>query len=583
MKRTTAFFLILANVSVGLYLWFEWDYKQLLLTSTRTDPHVSFSKFEDLDGDGFKDEIHVIDYNNIYSIFGIRSDNGFVSDIKVKGKIKSRRAIYFHDIDLDGQKEIWSIVRYQDTLRLNLADQLAVKESHPITWIDPDFSLEFQDYFVEIIGFKNEHLFFAINSGYPLEPRAIYSFNNSTKEFNRSKDEGSLLLNPFFFDLDRDGDPEIIPRSFAPENIHYIVPYTDSSAWLRVFDLDLNHAFKPIEYKHNTSTIEVFPYVTDSANYLCVSHRYGGQKNVSHSVSLIDHTGQVVIKNESHNLRSLFEYDGQLYISDYSEPAIFKAKRDLQNGEKIIDLEEAFVPRVSKHFPITSKGNLFLSYSNDKVQVLSKDLSKVASYYFPDGIEDVSIKDARTLDVRSGGKGHTLTYAKQFNTTGWGVFGGVVLVQFLVAYSFLKVRKKSVLAESPIDQSTLDSRPMSTDNVEEDDDHIFISDKDQTLKVMFDDIEYLESAGDGQPYTKIHLTSLDFPFTVSENLGSIGKELPVRFFRVSRQSIVDLEKVIAVNSKTKELTLISKNQEIVIPASGNKISKIRNLIQGKLS
>ena len=242
MKNFLILLLIIVNlIAAGFLAVRTYDY-ELVLKGISEGENIITIKYDDLDGDGEKEEVLIKDYDNIFTVLNIGSTNGFVSDLKIEGKIKSPGAILFHDLDSDGIKEILTITRHLDTLRLNYSDLYSVKETHDIISVDPNFSLENYDYLIDFAGVYNKQIIFSINAGYPLTPRAIYSFKWDTKEINRTEDPGSLLLNPYLFDLDKDGIPEIITRSFAPENIHYTVPYSDSSSWLRVFDLHLDQS-----------------------------------------------------------------------------------------------------------------------------------------------------------------------------------------------------------------------------------------------------------------------------------------------------------------------------------------------------
>lgn len=516
---------------------------------------VVFSKLEDLDGDGEDEVIQIRDYNNIYTILNINSEVGLISDLKIKGKIKSPDAILFHDTDLDGVMDIWSITRFQDTLWLNFSDLYSVKESHKIIAVDPEYSLENYDYWIEIAGVYDDHFFFAINSGYPLQPRAIYSFNWKTKEIKRTKDEGSLLLSPYFFDLNKDGTPEIITRSFAPTNIHYNVPYTDSSAWLRVFDVELNHIFDPVEYPCSSCKIDVFPVETDTANYLAVSSRYGGMTEIEPKISLTDKNGEIVKAVESDEYKNLFQFREKLYSYNFKSKYLYEVNSDLELSQEILQTEVYLNPKDIANQGSKGEDFLFVSTDGDKLGVIPGNLSGEITVILDESIVGHPIWSNNTLIVQTANKIHFLKLQPKNKKTIWLIFFGVVFIQVAILIWFWRIKPRISTSKKNIDK-----------------DYIIFKTGDQRLKVKYDDIEYLEAAGG--PYTNVYLSTQEKPLLLVKNIGAIEKELPDRFLRISRKCIVKKGIINGLNPKTRKVQLETSRGIESLEISKNRISQL---------
>ncbi|MEP1034145.1 LytTR family transcriptional regulator DNA-binding domain-containing protein [Ekhidna sp.] len=551
-KYQFSFLLVLANSAVICFLYFTIDSHRLKIFKEYLAKDVVIVKYEDLNGDGEEEEILVRDYNNIYSVFNIRSEKDHISDLKIEGKIKSSSAIYFHDMDNDGIKEIWSIMRYQDTIWLKYSDLYSVKESYPIIPVNNDYSLENYDYLIEIAGIFDKYVVFSINAGYPLEPRAIYSFNWSTKKFNRTEDEGSLVLNPYFFDLDKDGTPEIITRSFAPENIHYDVPFTDSSSWLRVFDLNLNHFFEPTEYSHSSSKITVLPIETDSSNYLAVSSRYGRNEEIDPSISLIDTNGKIIKEKEGQESSKLFQYGNKLFSYNETTKEIYELTANLERNKFMVKAEVPLNPSGSKNRIAASSDFLVASKREQLLSVIANDLRSETIYQIDYPIINHPIWSGSNIIVHTAEKIYFFNYKARDKSIKWLIILCFICVQLTIIHV---LKKRAKLA--------------GTKNK----DFIILKSGKERVKLKFNEILYLKSAGIG-PYTDLFLANQDKPLVITKTLGAVHVELPDQFIRISR-SIVVREDLIKKVTRSDQLVVISiKGEEIHMKASRPRLDDL---------
>ncbi|MEM7299374.1 MAG: hypothetical protein AAF391_14045, partial [Bacteroidota bacterium] len=176
--------------------------------------------FNDLTGDGSNEMIFKKSYYERIPTLRIQGkDNLLLNEVKLEGDWAEGQPLFFTDITTDGVKEIFAFTIIDDSLMLSVCSMDRVLSQFFITQLDLDHTS--RDYDVSTAGVWGKYFYFCLNAGYSLKPRAVYRINLQTGLLKRTIMEGAIIKNPFFFDLNKDGDPEIVTRSFAPTNIHY--------------------------------------------------------------------------------------------------------------------------------------------------------------------------------------------------------------------------------------------------------------------------------------------------------------------------------------------------------------------------
>ncbi len=114
-----------------------------------------------------------------------------------------------------------------------------------------------------------DEVVFSLFSGYSFYPRNIFAYNIKEDTMLRSPlSANGFAVNINFNDLNNDGVDEVYGFIFAPENIHYPMPYSDSAAWLMIinpatmdflfppkrFDNDIGGLVNPTVLKTNHNT-----------------------------------------------------------------------------------------------------------------------------------------------------------------------------------------------------------------------------------------------------------------------------------------------------------------------------------------
>ena len=187
---------------------------------------------------------------------------------------------FFGNIDNDKYKEIYIFSYKNDSLFLNVNeffDSEGIRlEGQYIAKINlVNNTLTSNVYpagFYDVNGDGIKELYFAISTGFGLEPRLIYYFDVVRKTLKSCQFLGVHCHNPRLFDADGDNKPEIFGRMSASGNYKIPTPFTDMSTWFMVFDEELNMEFPPVEFPGLTNSLEILPYSYDGLHGYILSH-----------------------------------------------------------------------------------------------------------------------------------------------------------------------------------------------------------------------------------------------------------------------------------------------------------------------
>lgn len=164
--------------------------------------------------------------------------------------------LFFGNYDHDSFSEIYIFSNKTDSLFLNVNEML-----------EPS-GTRMERIYITKIGYLNgqvaaivmpagfhdrnhdgtDELYFSISSYYQLGTRRMYCFDLANRRLHSSRFCGNICLHPDMADTDGDLRPEIFGQSAASGNYSTNEPYSDSSAWLMVFDDNLDFKFPPVEF-----------------------------------------------------------------------------------------------------------------------------------------------------------------------------------------------------------------------------------------------------------------------------------------------------------------------------------------------
>ncbi len=402
----------------------------------------------------------------------------------------------------------------------------------------------------------------SVNAGYGLHPRKVYRYDAKQDTFLHTRDPGSKVLSPILFDVDRDRSPEVLTRSFAPENIHHEVPYTDSSAWLRVFDMDLNHLFPPVEYKYQTSQTNVYPYRTDSANYIALTHTYGGPKRVSRSIALYDQNGSAVIERRFPESRfSLLPINDLLLIYDYNNRVLHNSNEQLEMGAILHENLNPLSWMDLSFKDLDGDGELeVISWSDNHLTIISGDAQNVYYEIVPGPINQLYVSYDGVINLS--GKGPCYSYQYTPNTLfpfrWWLTVIGVLAMGLL---AFVSSRLNFLHSRS-------EPRPLPSSR------ELIIAGKDKIVKISYSEILFLEAAGG--PYTDLYMVSGEKHLIV-KTIGDVQKDLDEAIFlRISRKYVVNTQFVLGLNKQSN--TVIIKHHGQPLEYAKNRRKELEEIL-----
>ncbi len=407
-----------------------------------------------------------------------------------------------------------------------------------------------QEYSYEFGGVYKNYFFFSINAGYPITPRAVYRFDLNSGEVIKTSDPGSIVKCTGLFDLTGDGIPEVLTRAFAPENIHFDVTYTDSAAWLRIFDLELNHLFPPVPFRGIGTNIVAFPLETDTSNYLAFTHNYGGSKDLNTSISLVDGRGRFIWTKVNNSNLLLMPLNDQLYVYNHAGAWIGKLNSDLTDID-VVRQNTTISFKGVQSVDIDHDGyDEFIANSYEGLEIFSEGFTKslqlkvrVEPYmfkFYPDkrAIIHTSEEIIRASFIRKNGF--------------WQPWAMASLLLISIFFWFRTRHVKKVDATA--------------------DDYLVITSSTEDIKLKTSDIFYIKADGN---YSKIFLEEEgEISKIRGYPLVRMARILPANFYKFSRSGMVNLDKVKEIDKKGKEAASGRTKRRLIMKPPGHELEII---------
>jgi len=245
----------------------------------------------DVTGDGKAESVAFCEYGEIISV-EIYGDKGrFISAKRLVGVWPPKLPFHvFGDYDRDGKGEIYVLTRKHDSLLLHMISDFSSSEPYVRTLvvgetrsIGDKYDFLFDAKMVDLDNDQEGELLFRIHGGFSLVPRRLYVFHPDENRLVSSEDFGIGLFNQYLFDLDGDGDLEILSGTAATENYpdSAIVPIVDWVATGMIFDHELNLLRMTEIYSDNKPAVHLQPFVNDKDTLIVQTHiKYGGDGNM---------------------------------------------------------------------------------------------------------------------------------------------------------------------------------------------------------------------------------------------------------------------------------------------------------------
>lgn len=326
------------------------------------------------------------------------SDDMIIDQFNFIGRYVNRSNIYKGDYNNDGLSEIYVFTYVGDSLFLNILEGYNMPD--PLIrrrYIEGCTSLHgeaqyiisapvFED--VNDDGFKE--FYFSISAGFTLQPRAQYYYDIINDILKKTDPAGvAPRYSLSSYDINRDGKLEIWGTSNAVGNYKTNIPYSDSSAWLMIYNHQLEYEFEPIEFKGFGTVLNTSVLETEEDIKLVVLRTNSTRINFTdNELAVFSTTGDLLVRkslneyNLSNGIQTyisgqkifLADIDGNILIFNQCLDLIKQDNKKYCSGTmygpfKIPGIEEELV--------------LFLN-AGGELQVLTAGLKKLASIYLDD-------------------------------------------------------------------------------------------------------------------------------------------------------------------------------------------------------
>lgn len=376
--------------------------------------------------------------------------------------------LFFGNYDHDRFSEIYIFTHSGDSLFLNVneffeksgihEDRIFITKIgllhggvttmvHPVGFFDED-------------GDRSDELYFGLGTGFSLEPRRQCCFNLVTKKLITSSFTGIIPISAKMADVDGDSKPEIFGHIAASGNYRTKAPYSDSSAWLMVFNEKLEFEFEPVEFRGFSNYIWVNAYKTDSGSYYLVNKIKGGaDTSVTESRIMLFSPGGRLLK---YRRNSDFDNspDLKLFVIKHKlqDRIYLFNQRFIELNSDLREMRTVGLQYSSGTYPyvvdINNDGeDEFLLYYKDegRLAVYSGGLEKYCEADFDAESPDIAFshfyagRNTHKLFATSAGKGYFLELIKnKYYFLGYLVYPGIYALFFFFILLIRKINTAQV-------------------------------------------------------------------------------------------------------------------------------------------
>lgn len=295
-------------------------------------------RYADLNGDG-KTEAIALSVKSMgrTGIIVYDHNENIIDQYNIRGRYVKRSDILYGDYDNDRLSEIYVFTYMEDSLFLNVLN--IYNTQNPVShtkYIEGCKTLDGEAWYaitgtvmqdVNNDGYKE--LYFSIASGFTLYPRALYRYDFRNDLLIHSDTAGVC---PRYYlrsdDLTGDGFLEIWGQYNAVGNFKYPVAYKDSSAWVMIYDKDLNYIFEPYEFRGYTSALDIRSFGSAENKKLFISRQIrSANDTLGNELAIMSVAGEVLHRfclNEMNFSGQLFSYYylNRIYCFDNSGSAL---------------------------------------------------------------------------------------------------------------------------------------------------------------------------------------------------------------------------------------------------------------------
>jgi sensor histidine kinase YesM len=239
------------------------------------------------------------------------------------------------------------------------------------------------DYSFQPLGLEDNNgdgkpeFLFAINAGFPLQPRAVYAWDVVKDSIYRSPLSGVAIKSfpgtVYFKDMDNDGIKELFIRTVATDNYKDSFPYSDNDSWVMVFTKNLEFLFEPVKISGAQTSLSHFPISLNESLVTGVNIFDERNSDIHPTFQFYNNNGRLIketflpdISKKSNHF--LYSSNSQIYLVNFTTGIM---------EMRIINPISNHISKTAK-FPAISYFNFFIDLDNDGTNeiILWSDLYK---------------------------------------------------------------------------------------------------------------------------------------------------------------------------------------------------------------
>jgi len=358
--------------------------------------------FKDMDNDGNSEEI--IFFHNVRDEAAVKitDHNGIIiGQWALSGIYPGKKDfLMFSDYNHNNLKDIFLINNIEDSLFLNCFEfgtQDFIFEKRFLTTVSKlDGKVDFSIAITNVNDISNDgfdEVIINVNAGFSFQPRSIFLYDVVNDSLHSTPEKGSVNYVSEVVDINNDGKLELLLNCGAPGNIPSSsdIPFTDRSSWLMVLNDELDFLFEPVEFKGESTGIDVLYIKDESGDYLCVLLNNEGSSDVEPKLMIYSTEGELL---NSISLERYLSYD--VFMPDDENRSTFyflekyvrikKMDSDL-NAIKIYDLALRDSPRFELDVDNDLNNELVFINEPGRIIVCRNDLSYPVSIDIPVNIK----------------------------------------------------------------------------------------------------------------------------------------------------------------------------------------------------
>lgn len=232
----------------------------------------SYLFFRDIDGDGRGEKIDAYYEGGKRTALQVFDHDGAILDqwnFRGKFLVLREKSVVFNDLDKDGITDILVFTANEDSIffsRIGKYDGSFRIKERLLSTISRSFSAEISfevvpEGFYDLNGDGSNEMIVSVLGARSLQPRQIMAYDFRNDSLSSSGSFGVVPSRLVFCDLDHDGNPEVTGGTGASGNVpdSLGIPYSDYSAWLMVFDHNLQLKFEPVAFPGFRNELNVVP------------------------------------------------------------------------------------------------------------------------------------------------------------------------------------------------------------------------------------------------------------------------------------------------------------------------------------